>query len=54
MTQKKKSSTPDSLIKSSKPTAVELTEQSLEQVSAGVRKAGEKPVEYLKVELTTG
>jgi len=49
MTQNEKSSTPETLIKSSKQGSVELSEQGLEKVSGGVRKAGEKPVEYLKI-----
>jgi hypothetical protein len=53
MTQSKKPSTPESLIQSSKQGSVELSEQSLEKVAGGVRKAGEKPLEYLKVSDTT-
>ncbi len=53
MTQSKKPSTTETLIKSSKQGAVELTEQGLEKVSGGVRKAGEKPLEYLKVTTTS-
>jgi hypothetical protein len=55
MTQDKKPSTPETLIKSSKQGSVELSEQSLEKATGGitVRKAGEKPVEYLKVSDTT-
>jgi len=49
MTQNKKSSTPETLIKSSEQGSVELAEQGLEKVTGGVRKAGEKPVEYLKI-----
>ena len=53
MTQSKKPSTPESLIKSSKQGSVELSEQKLEKVTGGVRKAGEKPVEYLKISDTS-
>jgi len=40
----------DSLVKTSPKASVALSEAELEKVSAG-RKAGEKPLEYLKVEL---
>jgi hypothetical protein len=51
MTQDKKPSTPESLTKSSKQAPVELSEQKLETVTGGVttRKAGENPVEFLKI-----
>ena len=50
MTQNKKPSTPEKLIKSS---SVEISEQSLEKTTGGVRKAGDKPLEYLKISDTT-
>lgn len=40
----------DGLVKTSAEAAIELTEAELKQVAAG-RKAGDKPLEYLKVEL---
>jgi hypothetical protein len=44
-------SSPDKLLKTSKGDIV-LTEEELKDVSGGgVRKAGEKPVEYLKIKL---
>ena len=41
----------ESLVKTSAEAPVALSEVELEKVAAGVRKAGEKPLEYLKVEL---
>ena len=49
MTQNKKPATAETLIQSSEQASVELSEQGLETVTGGVRKAGEKPVEYLKI-----
>ena len=40
----------ENLVKTSTEGSVELAESDLEKVAAG-RKAGEKPIEYLKVEL---
>jgi hypothetical protein len=40
----------ENLVKTSTEGSVELSESDLEKVAAG-RKAGEKPLEYLKVEL---
>ena len=50
MTDNKKPSTPETLIKS---TSVEISEQSLDKATGGVRKAGDKPLEYLKITETT-
>jgi hypothetical protein len=43
-------SSPDNLLKTSKGDIV-LTEEELKDASGGVRKAGERPVEYLKMKL---
>ena len=40
----------ENLVKTSADAPVELSESDLEKVAAG-RKAGEKPVEYLKIKL---
>jgi hypothetical protein len=40
----------ENLVKTSADASVELSESDLEKVAAG-RKAGEKPLEYLKVEM---
>ena len=40
----------ENLVKTSAEGSVELSESDLEKVAAG-RKAGEKPLEYLKVEM---
>jgi len=42
---------PEDLVKSSSSAPVELSESDLEKVAGG-RKAGEKPIEYLKIKLT--
>jgi len=41
----------ENLVKSSATAPVELAEADLDQVAGG-RKAGEKPLEYLKIKLT--
>ena len=46
-----KPTSPEDLVKSSSAAPVELSESDLEKVAGG-RKAGEKPVEYLKIKLT--
>jgi len=46
-----KPTSPENLVKSSLTAPVELSESELENVAGG-RKAGEKPIEYLKIKLT--
>jgi hypothetical protein len=46
-----KPASPEDLVKSSSTAPVEVSESDLEKVSGGVRKAGEKPIEFLKVTL---
>jgi hypothetical protein len=46
-----KPTSPENLVQSSSTAPVELAESELDKVSGG-RKAGEKPVEYLKIKLT--
>jgi hypothetical protein len=46
-----KPTSPENLVKSSSTAPVELAESELDKVAGG-RKAGEKPVEYLKIKLT--
>jgi len=46
-----KPTAPESLVKSSSTAPVELAESDLEKVAGG-RKAGEKPLEYLKIKLS--
>jgi len=48
---KSKPTSPEDLVKSSSAAPVELSETDLEKVAGG-RKAGEQPVEYLKIKLT--
>ncbi len=45
-----KPASPESLVKTSSTGSVELAESDLEKVAGG-RKAGDKPLEYLKVTL---
>jgi hypothetical protein len=45
-----KPTSPESLVKASPTAPVELAESELEKVAGG-RKAGEKPLEYLKINL---
>ena len=44
--QDRKPSTPDTLVKSRKQASVELSEEYLEKVSGGVRKAGKDQGEF--------
>ena len=46
-----KQTSPENLVQSSSTAPVELAESELDKVSGG-RKAGEKPIEYLKIKLT--
>jgi len=46
-----KPTSPEDLVKSSSTAPVELAETDLENVSGGGRKAGDKPLEYLKIKL---
>ena len=46
-----KPTSPEDLVKASSTAPVELSESDLENVAGG-RKAGEKPVEYLKIKLS--
>jgi hypothetical protein len=46
-----KPTSPEDLVKSSSAAPVELAETDLEKVSGGGRKAGDKPLEYLKIKL---
>lgn len=40
-----KASNPDSLVKPTRKSSVELTEQELEKIAGGIRKAGKGPME---------
>jgi hypothetical protein len=46
-----KPTTAENLVKTTPAGAVELSEEDLEKVAGG-RKAGEKPIEYLKITMT--